>query len=201
MKKVSSILCSMSLMALIVTGCATVTKGPSQMISINSNVSGANVFVDGQLVGTTPFSGKVKKGGELVKVEKSGYVTATVALSKSLEPTFWGNIIIGGTLGSVTDFASGSAYSYAPASYQVDLKANGQASDDFKREFAIRKFSMIYMDNISQDIAKGGGDYLSALLTMLEDFEVAATDSVISSAIVESKGNQADFGDILVGLM
>ena len=102
-------------LSLFITSCATIATGTTQLVTINSNVDGATVSLDGVNVGKTPFTGEIKKNGKVVTIEKEGYKTYTIALSSSLEGLFWGNIIIGGTLGSITDFASGAAYKYAPA--------------------------------------------------------------------------------------
>ena len=91
------------------------------------------------------------KGQQEIRVEKEGYRTTTLVLSKSLEGIFWGNIIIGGTLGSITDFATGAAYAYAPATYHVEMKANGTSQIEFERRMTVRKFAMIFIDEISQD--------------------------------------------------
>lgn len=187
---------------LATTGCASIVKGSTQTISISSNVDGAEVFLDGQRIGTTPFTGIVPKKKDFVMVQKAGYKTANIALSKSLEPIFWGNIITGGTLGSITDFASGAAYQYAPASYQVDLKPEGQASADFERRVAARKFAMIYVDRISADLAFGSGDHLNALLSIVNGNRQSAVDAeTIRQALVASDADPVRFGNSIVELI
>ncbi len=188
--------------AILAVGCATIIKGTKQTISVSSNVDGAEIILDGQKIGTTPFSGVVPKNKASLMVQKSGYKSATVMLSTSLEPIFWGNIIIGGTLGSITDFASGSAYQYAPASYQVDLKAEGQAQADFEQRVAARKFAMIYLDRIAADLAQGSGDHLSALLSIVNGEKRSGADATaIRRALVASDGDPVRFGNEVVGLI
>lgn len=109
--------------AALTAGCATVVTGPEQALQINSNVTGAEVLINGVLVGKTPFSGMVKKGPTSnVVVRKEGFKERTVQLSTEIEGAFWGNIIIGGLLGSTTDAGTGSMYRYAPNTIQVDLE-------------------------------------------------------------------------------
>lgn len=114
--------------AALVTGCASIVKGTTQTVSINSNVSGAEVIVNGERVGVTPYTGPIKrKSGTTVTVQKPGYQTKTVTLTTEIESVFWGNIIIGGVLGSTTDLATGAMYYYAPATLEIDLnKAEGK---------------------------------------------------------------------------
>lgn len=107
--------------------CSTIIKGQSQSVSIDSNVQGADVTVEGNLVGTTPYTGPISRGSSTtVKVSKNGYRSKTVTLSTEIEPIFFGNIIFGGFLGSSTDAGSGAMYKYSPATIQVDLVPEGK---------------------------------------------------------------------------
>ncbi len=187
---------------LLNAGCASIVKGSTQTISISSNVDGAEVFLDGQRIGTTPFTGIVPKNKGFLMVQKSGFKTANVALSRSLEPIFWGNIITGGTLGSITDFASGAAYQYAPASYQVDLNKEGQAQTDFERRVAARKFAMVYLDRISADLAHGSGDYLNALIAIVNGDKGGGANAVaIRKALVASDADPVRFGNQIIEMI
>jgi len=190
------------ILVVALAGCATIVAGTQQTISVSSNVDGADVLLDGLKIGTTPFAGPVPKSKGVLTVQKDGYKSATVALATTIEPIFWGNIIIGGTLGSITDFASGAAYQYAPASYQVDLKAAGQAQADFERRVAARKFAMIYLDKVSADLARGSGDYLGALLSIVNGAGAGrAGPSEIRRALVASDAEPVVFGQRVVELI
>jgi hypothetical protein len=106
------------------SGCATIIKGTSQTVSINSNVTGADVIVNGEPVGQTPFTGPIKrKSGTTVTVKKEGYQTKTITLTTEVESIFWGNIIFGGFFGSTTDLTTGAMYYYAPATLEIDLNS------------------------------------------------------------------------------
>jgi hypothetical protein len=109
--------------AVAVAGCSTIVTGQEQAVQINSNVSGADVLLNGVLIGKTPFSGQVKKSATAsVTVRKDGFKERTVQLATTVEGAFWGNIIIGGLPGSSTDYATGSMHKYAPNVIQVDLE-------------------------------------------------------------------------------
>lgn len=109
------------------SGCATIFKGTSQVVSINSNVKGAEVIVDGKSVGQTPFNGPIKRGSDTtVTLTKEGYEPKSVVLNTEFENVFWGNILIGGTIGSSTDFGTGAMYKYSPANINVDLVKSGK---------------------------------------------------------------------------
>jgi predicted small secreted protein len=202
MKRTILIPIALFALSVLVLGCATITKGTSQQISITSNVDGATLYLDGSVIGTTPYYGEVPKNKMELKVEKEGYRTATIVLSKTLEGMFWGNIILGGTIGSITDFASGGAYAYAPATYQVDLKADTQSALEFEQEYAVRMFSMIYIDEISRDLAVGEGEYLSSLVELMERqdcFPEAVAG--VRQALESCMGQQAKFGNAVVALL
>lgn len=106
-------------------GCATIVKGRTQLVSIDSNVRGAQVLVNGMTVGTTPFNGPIERGASSqVTIRKDGYFPKTITLSTEFEPIFWGNFIIGGVLGSSTDSGTGAMYKYSPTTFQLDLSPN-----------------------------------------------------------------------------
>lgn len=183
----------------MVAGCATIASGTTQSISVSTNIEDADVFLDGVLIGQTPFTGIVKKNQSQLRIEADGYRTETLELSKSLDPVFWGNIIIGGTIGSITDFATGAAYQYAPAAYQVDLQRSDQSDDEFQAEVELRKFSMVYIDEISRDVSAGGGEYLDALMDILTLDSGAETEDV-REALRDSRGDPVIFGRRIVAL-
>lgn len=202
MKKSVALSALFAVAMFVVTSCATITSGTTQAISVSSNVQGAEVYLDGDKIGTTPFNGNVKKGKSTLRIEAPGHSSETLSLSKSLDPKFWGNIIVGGTLGSITDFASGAAYQYAPASYQVELRANGQSGEAYHLQLVVRKFAMIYIDDISRDLASGSGEHLSALVELINrGSTIRVTAREIRSAMHSSRGEPSVFGRKVVELL
>lgn len=185
----------------IVAGCATIASGSSQLITVSSNVDGAEVYLDDEKIGTTPFTGTVKKGKETLRLEAPGFRNETLSLSKSLDPMFWGNIIIGGTLGSITDFASGAAYQYAPAAYQVELRDTGQSEEAFLQQLVVRKFAMIYIDEISRDVAAGNGEYLASLVDLMTTDSGHVSATRVAAALEASGGDPLVFGHEVVDLL
>jgi len=188
-------------LSLFLTSCATIATGTKQLVTINCNVDGATVSLDGVNVGKTPFTGEIKKNGKVITIEKEGYKTYTIALSTSLEGLFWGNIITGGTLGSITDFASGAAYKYAPASYQVELMAKGTSLNNFKQIYELKKYAMINMSNISIDLSKNNGTYLESLIYLTNMEKNEKSIEIIRKQLIESDGDQVRFGNLMVKLL
>jgi hypothetical protein len=116
------VLLGLSVVALL-SGCSSIINGRVQTVTINSNVKDAEILVNGAVVGRTPFTGLLKRGsGTTVTVQKEGYESKTATLVTSVEPWFWGNIVLGGLLGSTTDAANGNMYKYSPATIEIDLE-------------------------------------------------------------------------------
>ena len=83
-------------------GCATITRGASQEVTINSNVPGALIELNGAEIGKTPFTGKIKKNKkEFLKVSKPGYVTGDLWLNgeKHYVSSSIGNAALGTVIG------------------------------------------------------------------------------------------------------
>ncbi|MEI7841748.1 MAG: PEGA domain-containing protein [Gallionellaceae bacterium] len=111
-----------TLVLLSATGCSTIVNGKKQVVTINSNVTEADVTVNGKPVGKTPFTGEIERASKaLVQVSKEGFETKIITMDTSFEPIFWGNILCGGGIGSTTDGVSGAMYKYAPSTIQVDM--------------------------------------------------------------------------------
>jgi hypothetical protein len=203
MNKLSVILSALIIIvtSIFFTSCATIATGTHQLVTITCNVDGADVSLDGIKVGKTPFTGEIKKDGKIITIEKEGYKTHTIALSTTMEGMFWGNIIIGGTLGSITDFATGAAYKYSPASYQVELYSNKMSMNDFKKEYELKKFAMVNMSNIAIDLSNNSGQYLDSLLHLANLDQNESSYKMIQDILVKSNGDQFIFGKKMVELL
>jgi hypothetical protein len=155
-------------------GCATILDGTKQVVSINSNVQGANVYIDGIQVGQTPFTTQIKKkSGTQVRVDKKGYTSKTMVMTTSVPTVFWGNILTfhGSVLGSTTDFLSGAAYEYSPNNFFFHLNKSEEVSEEEAKTIQIQKkatkFILVNHKNLVKEIAKGEGEYLASLLVLL----------------------------------
>jgi len=100
---------------------ATIINGTTQAISIDSIPSGAKVYVDGQLRGTTPTSVMMKKSlsSHSIRIQKDGYGTQNIVMEKSFDPVAILDILW--DLGT-TDILTGSVMEYSPNNYMVELK-------------------------------------------------------------------------------
>jgi len=110
------------------TGCATLISGTNQTLTFNSEPSGAEVYLDGALIGMTPVSLSVKKNKkDAFLIKKEGYKAISRDITKAYDPVtllsiFWDY--------STTDMISGAAFEYEPNSYFIQLQEVAEASGD-----------------------------------------------------------------------
>ena len=115
---------SLALVAAVVSGCASIIHGSRQDIRVTSNPSGAVVRVNlNNIATTTPgvLNLNRKEIGYVLTFEKEGYKPVEVSLRRTIGGWLFGNIIFGGIIGIVIDFASGSAYKLTPSEVEVAL--------------------------------------------------------------------------------
>jgi hypothetical protein len=103
-------------------GCASVTRGTTENISISSTPSGVEAVVSGLEVPTTcttPCAVVAKRSADItITFEKEGYQSQTVQLTKEVSGTgaagFAGNLLAGGLIGMGVDAATGAATDHKP---------------------------------------------------------------------------------------
>ena len=109
------------------TGCATVTKGTSQSLSVDSDPQGATCELtrDGETIGfVNPTPGSITIGKDKdaidIRCELEGHVVSTVNLDSSFQGWTLGNAILGGLIGVMIDAGSGAMNEY-PSSIMIRL--------------------------------------------------------------------------------
>lgn len=112
------------------TSCSSIISGTTQNVTVTSNVRGAEVIINGAIVGRTPITTRIKRQSKMhLIVQKDGYETYQASLQTRLDPWFWGNILIYGVIGSTTDFATGATHLLDPDSLYVELiKSDGSSA-------------------------------------------------------------------------
>lgn len=158
-------------LGLSLTGCATILGGKQQTITVNANVSGADVYLNQTLLGKTPLTAKVKRGQEgVLRVTAEGYQPYQAALNKKISSLFWVNILSGGAFGSTTDYTTGAMYEYEPDTYMVTLQAADQSSEqqsEWRLKEGLRSFVLLNNQAIVSDLAVGDGEYIDVLVDIL----------------------------------
>jgi hypothetical protein len=115
------------LLSLISASCATIFKGSSQAITINSTPGKAAITIKTfagveVFTGVTPVTTPLPKKHEyLVSIKLDGYKESTTQISQSLQGWFWGNLLCGGVIGMIIDWTSGAMWDLEPESINITL--------------------------------------------------------------------------------
>ena len=124
--------------ALTLAGCATVTRGTTNQVQIQSEPSGANVRTSLNQTCTTPCTLQVSRKDEFTVVfEKPGYASQEVEVKTQIAGSgaagFAGNILLGGVVGMAADAATGSTLEQVPNPVRVTLQAIGGGARSSRR--------------------------------------------------------------------
>jgi hypothetical protein len=116
----------------LLTSCASIRHGTNEVISVDSNPSGANATIkcanNISASGVTPARLTIprKADGCRVDVDKSGMKTQTIQLERGFDSAYWSNFILvsGLPLGTIAAFSNGifgSVPGYAGALFVVGI--------------------------------------------------------------------------------
>ena len=107
--------------AALTSGCATIVKGSTQDLTINTDPTGAACDLSraGVVIGSvnpTPGTVQIKKDKNNIEVKckKSGYTETSGDIPANFEGWTVGNVLIGGIIGFAVDYGSGALNSYEP---------------------------------------------------------------------------------------
>lgn len=114
---------------LVLSGCATVTRGSKEAFAIETDPVGAKADVTdarGMVSCHTPCSVKVKRRGPLhIVITKEGYEVLQSTVSSSIDgggaAGMAGNVLVGGLIGAAVDAGSGAMHSHKPNPLVVKL--------------------------------------------------------------------------------
>ena len=110
------------LVASLMSGCATIFDGDTQVVTFDSVPSGAEVYFNGALIGTTPLSTELKRQkNATLTLKKEGYNDRIMPMATTMNMTFLGNLVTGGAFGTTTDAATGAINKYEPGQYMITL--------------------------------------------------------------------------------
>jgi hypothetical protein len=117
--------------ALMLCGCASVTRGTSETMQITSEPSGAEARTSLGYACVTPCAFPVSRKDEFaVTITKAGYEPEQVMVRTQVggggAAGFAGNIILGGAVGMVADAATGAALDHCPNPVTVFLRPIGK---------------------------------------------------------------------------
>ncbi len=152
------------------TGCATIFSDGKDDVTINSNVPGVKVFMDGNLKGETPLTLSVKRKLQKYKMKfvKEGYETQEFELAHEFNLNTGMILDLTGTAISLTpgavDALSGNLIKYSPTEYQIEMMPIKASGLDFNKTLKSKKFAAFNYDFLVRDILLGKGEYLDSLI-------------------------------------
>ncbi len=114
------------LMTLVMSGCASVTRGTSEVFVIESTPPNARATLSTGISCTTPCSIKVPRRGDFdVTFELDGYQTVHASVTSNIDGNgtagLAGNVLFGGIIGAGIDAGTGAMQSHEPNPLQVLL--------------------------------------------------------------------------------
>ena len=116
------------LVTLCISGCATVTRGTNDVLTVNSSPQGAQVQLsNGMSCTSTPCTFKLPRRTDLnVTVSKRGCQTVNANVTHKTAnggaAGVAGNVILGGIIGLGVDAATGASQDLVPNPLEVNLQ-------------------------------------------------------------------------------
>ncbi len=172
-------------LCLSLTACATIFDKTNDDISFTSEPSGANIYLNGRLMGKTPTSFQVNRSPLSttmlqIAVEKEGYKRQAFELTKELNKIAIFNLFF--IASWATDFFSGAAMRYSPTDYRILLENEHTAYRP--QEMGLQKFALFAFEKIQEDITRGGGEYLESMVLLAAP--VDKKDALLKKILNES---------------
>lgn len=186
------LLLSLAAVALFSSGCASVVSGTDQKLTFNSEPDEAIVTVSGRVLGKTPLTVAVDRdSNQSITFEKEGFKTHTAQLSTTTNPWFFGNIVLGGLVGSTTDGVSGAIHEYSPDQYFVTLTPDTPTGVSTSRPRQIKEIIIAFSGSFRHQLASGGGEKVDVILQLL-DVDASEKATTIKALNQLALNNQND---------
>ena len=143
----------------------------SDVLIFDSEPSGAKVYLEDRLLGTTPIKAEILRKSEAryVMIRKEGYKTKTVHLMTAITSSAFLNIgFITTTFGATSwaiDFGSGKMFRYNPLSYVIELESQKGASNQSGNSAGMSplEFTIVNFNPLRSEFAKGSGSHIQTL--------------------------------------
>lgn len=125
--------CFLLIASILFSSCATILSGGKTKIRVYDGMPpNAQVYVDGNYVGTAPCKFKVhktmKNAQHKIDIKATGYETQTVTTNRKFSAGFFILDIFTGIIWTVIDFATGNLYKQRPKKIHYNLMPIGNTS-------------------------------------------------------------------------
>ena len=133
MKVIVRFVCFLLIASILFSSCATILSGGKTKIRVYDGMPpNAQVYVDGNYVGTAPCKFKVhktmKNAQHKIDIKATGYETQTVTTNRKFSAGFFILDIFTGVIWTVIDFATGNLYKQRPKKIHYNLMPIGNTS-------------------------------------------------------------------------
>lgn len=158
----------------LLSSCATLFSDSNDTIEFTSEPSGAQVFINGKLVGKTPLKEDVRRSTfdtAKVVIRHPNFKPHSFTLNKTLTTAAIFNL--SSVLSWATDATTGKAFKYSPNSYFIDL--SNPATGSVIENSAFR-FVMVNHSKIINELSTEPGEYWTNLKDLLEWSDVDAQE-------------------------
>ena len=182
--------------ALILSSCATLFTGTTQSVTIDSQPQGANIIVDGQLVGTTPARVRLDRDlnaifddGKFIRLEKDGYAPDGYILGADIEPFsalnmfnvfFWA---VDAATGALMRYDS-DYYNFMLAPYASNPPYNGPAMGN---QAPANQASPQQQSNVNDEAEEDNYEKLMKLVDLYEEGLITKEEFEIEKAKIFNK--------------
>lgn len=175
----------------------------TEQITITSNVSDAEIFIDGELIGSTPFIGEIRSLSNEITIKKKYFNDSTV----QLEPTFlnlFENQTLTNKLVELTQNVSETPiYSISSNNFQIDLEHIALSKDSFTNSVELKKYAIVHFTDIAFDLATNNikGEHVQHMLRLANRGSNSTTIALVQDYLKEANGSKAEFGKLASRLL
>jgi hypothetical protein len=168
-------------------------------ITVNSNPNGSNLYIDGTMVGQTPYSGSIRFGNHILRIEKDGQIAEkTITILKSGGETNFGLAISQQPIAENTMSSNAQKnvrISSKPSNADVYIDGRSMGKTPIDCELAIGKHSLIITTGSkknAQDIDVNSTSDTDLFFELFDCYSAKTITSIPSGATVlingETKG-------------
>jgi len=109
----------------LMVNCAAILSGGRGKVKATSNPDGAEVYVNGEKMGQTPVTLRLKTKGEYsIEIKKDGYKSQTFKVTNKVGAGWIVLDVIFGLVPVIVDAATGSWYVFNEKNFNAELEKN-----------------------------------------------------------------------------
>jgi hypothetical protein len=184
----------LALLPLLLGGCATLFTGTTDRLSFDADVPGVRLSVDGHYQGELPLAVEMPRGfigGQqfIATFEKPGFQTQEFKLLRDFNVVAILDISSPITSGGV-DILTGAMVRFSPTAYHLQMvpAGNDPGATSSLRRLERHRFALANHRELQRDLARGGGDHLTAYTSLLASGDEVTSRRLASAACRATPG-------------